>query len=71
MISLVTRLVPRPMIMVFGLGMRLHVYMRTTLENGVLRNGQQAQSVMALFRVAFGHLYDRVLLITKALKEEA
>ena len=28
-------------IVVFGLGMRLHVSMRTTLENGVLRNGQQ------------------------------
>ena len=27
--------------MVFGLGTRLRVRMRTTLENGVLRNGQQ------------------------------
>ena len=27
--------------MVFGLGMRLCVCMRTTFENGVLRNGQQ------------------------------
>ena len=45
-ISLVTRLVPKPMIVVFGMGTRLHVRMRTTLENGVLRNGQQAQSVV-------------------------
>ena len=29
------------MIVVFGLGTRLRVRMRTTLENGVLRNGQQ------------------------------
>ena len=29
------------MTVVFGLGMRLLVRMRTTLENGVLRNGQQ------------------------------
>ena len=28
--------------MVFGLGARLHVRMRTRLENGVLRNGQQS-----------------------------
>ena len=28
--------------MVFGLGTRLHVRMRTRLENGVLRNGQQS-----------------------------
>ena len=36
-----TSLAPRPMIVVFGLGTRLHVHMRTTLENGVLCNGQQ------------------------------
>ena len=29
------------MTVVFGLGTRLHVRMRTTLENGVLRNRQQ------------------------------
>ena len=29
------------MTVVFGLGTRLHVCMRTTLENGVLRNEQQ------------------------------
>ena len=29
------------MTMVFGLGMRLHVCMRRTLENGVLHNRQQ------------------------------
>ena len=32
---------PRPMTVVFGLGTRLRVRMRTTFENGVLRNGQQ------------------------------
>ena len=32
---------PRPMTVIFGLGTRLRVRMRTTLENGVLRNGQQ------------------------------
>ena len=31
---------PRPMTVVFGLGTRLRVRMRTTFENGVLRNGQ-------------------------------
>ena len=31
------------MSMVFGLGMRLRVRMRTKLENGVLHNGQQPQ----------------------------
>ena len=39
-----TSLVPRQMIMVFGMGTRLHVRMCTTLENGVLRHGQQPQS---------------------------
>ena len=43
---LYTSLVPRPMIVVFGLVTRLHVHMRTTLENGVLCNGQQPQSVV-------------------------
>ena len=36
-----TSLAPRPMTVVFGLGTRLFVRMRTTFENGVLRNGQQ------------------------------
>ena len=36
-----TSLTPRLMTVVFGLRTRLHVRMRTTLENGVLRNGQQ------------------------------
>ena len=40
---LCTSLVPRPMVALFGLGTRLHVRMRTKLENGVLRNGQQLQ----------------------------
>ena len=39
-------LVPRPMIVVFGLGTRLHVRMHTKLENGILRNRQQPQSVV-------------------------
>ena len=34
-------LAPRPMTVVFGLGTKLRVRMRTTLENGVLRNRQQ------------------------------
>ena len=38
--------VPRPMGVVFGLGTRLHVRMRTKLENGVLHNAQQPQSVV-------------------------
>ena len=37
------------MTMVFGLGMRLHVHMRTTLENGVLHNGQQPGSAVNSF----------------------
>ena len=45
---LCTSLVPGPMIVVFGLGTRLHVHMRTTLENGILCNGQQPQSVVNL-----------------------
>ena len=36
-----TSLAPRPMTVAFGLGMRLRVRMHTTLENGVLHNGQQ------------------------------
>ena len=43
---LCTSLAPRPMTVVFGLGMILYVRMHTKLENGVLRNGQQAQSVV-------------------------
>ena len=35
--------------MVFGLGMRLHVCMRTRLENGVLHNGQQSGSAVNSF----------------------
>ena len=34
------------MTVVFGLGTRLRVRMRTKLENGVLSNGQQPQSVV-------------------------
>ena len=41
-----TSLASRPMTVVFGLGMRLRVRMRTKLENGVLSNGQQPQSVV-------------------------
>ena len=38
--------VPRPMNVVFGLGTRLCVRMRTKLENGVLHNEQQPQSIV-------------------------
>ena len=43
---LCTSLASRLMTVVFGLGTRLHVRMRTKLENGVLSNGQQPQSVV-------------------------
>ena len=45
-ISLVTSLVPILMIVIFGLGTRLLVRIRTKLQNGVLRNGQQPHSVV-------------------------
>ena len=44
-----TSLVPRAMTVVFGMGTRLHVRMRTRLENGVLRNGQQSGSAVNSF----------------------
>ena len=44
-----TSLAPRPMTVVFGLGTRLRVRMRTTFENGVLRNGQQPGSAVNSF----------------------
>ena len=37
------------MTVVFGLGMRLHVRMHTTLENGVLRNEQLSGSAVNNF----------------------
>ena len=37
------------MTLVFGLGTRLRVRMRTTCENGVLRNGQQPGSATNSF----------------------
>ena len=37
------------MTMVFSLGTRLRVRMRTTFENGVLRNGQQSVSAVNNF----------------------
>ena len=43
---LCTIVVPRPMSVVFDLGTRLRVRMRTKLENGVLHNRQQPQSVV-------------------------
>ena len=39
-----TSLVPKPMTVVIGLGMRLDVHMHTRLENGILHNGQQPGS---------------------------
>ena len=44
-----TSLAPRPMTVVFGLGTRLCVHMRTTLENGVLRNEQPSGSAVNNF----------------------
>ena len=41
-----TSLASRPMTVVFGLGTRLRVRMRTKFENGVLSNAQQPQSVV-------------------------
>ena len=37
------------MTVVFGLGTRLRIRMRTTFENGVLRNGQQSGSAVNSF----------------------
>ena len=37
------------MTVIFGLGTRLRVRMHTTLENGVLRNGQQPASAVNNF----------------------
>ena len=52
--------------MVFDLGTRLHVRMHTTLENGILRNRQQPQSVVNGFCCEFeamktlsGHIAPR------------
>ena len=42
-------LAPRPMTVVFGLGTRLCVRMRKTLENGVLRNEQPSGSAVNKF----------------------
>ena len=36
-----TSFAPRPITVALGLGTRLHVHMHTTLQNGVLHNGQQ------------------------------
>ena len=46
---LCTSLVPRPTIVAFDLGTRLHVRMCAKLENDVLRNGQPTQSVVKGF----------------------
>ena len=43
---LCTSVVPRTMSVVFDSGTRLRVRIRTKLENGVLHNGQQPQSVV-------------------------
>ena len=48
-----TSFTPRPMTAGFGLGTRHLVRMRTRLENGVLRNGQQPQSVVNGFQGKF------------------
>ena len=44
-----TSFVPRAVTVVFGLGTRLRVHMRTRLENGVLCNGQQLGSAVNSF----------------------
>ena len=44
-----TSLAPRPITVVFGLGMRLRVRMRTRLENDVLHNGQKPGSAVNIF----------------------
>ena len=44
-----TSLAPRPMTVVFGLGTRLRVRMRTTLDNGVLHNEQLSGSTVNNF----------------------
>ena len=44
-----TSLAPRPITVVFGLGMRLHVRMHTTLENGILNNEQSLGSAVNKF----------------------
>ena len=45
-VSLVTSLIPRLKILIFGMGTRLLVRMHTKLQNGIVRNGQQPQSVV-------------------------
>jgi len=50
-IPVCTSLTPRPMSMVFGLGARLRMRMRTRLENGMLYNGQQPGSTVNIFIV--------------------
>ena len=44
-----TSLAPRPMTVMFGLGTRLRVCMRTTLENGILHNEQPSGSAVNNF----------------------
>ena len=47
--QLCASLAPRPVTVVFGLGMRLHVHVCTQLENGILCNGQQLGSAVNSF----------------------
>ena len=53
------------MTLVFSLGTRLRVRMRTTFENGVLRNGQQPGSAVNSFidLGEFGAMKARVLIV--------
>ena len=44
-----TSLAPSPMIVVFGLGIRLRVCMRTSLETGILRNGSSQVELWTTF----------------------
>ena len=50
---LCTSLVPRP-IVAFDLGMRLHVHMRTKLENGVLHNSFSNQGEFEAMKTLSG-----------------
>ena len=56
------------MTVVFGLGTRLHVRMRTTFENGILRNGQQPSRAENSFIDQDGFVAMKTLSGCKALR---
>ena len=55
---LCTSLATRPMIVASDLGTRLHVRIRTKLENGVFHNGQPPQSVVSGLAPRLGRSFD-------------